>query len=84
VKRKLRLLHRIDPNVDAERDFIAASLAGTRQLSRQAYMNCADPVFRAETATGQSYYSDSRMLLLELSPQVLPIVGVAEVASKLP
>ena len=84
VKRKLRLLHRIDPNVDVERDFIAANLAVTQQLIRQTYMNCADPVFRAETATGQSYYSDSRMLLLELSRPPSTPVGVTEVAGKLP
>src|ERR1700739_3208865 len=69
VKRRFRLLHRIDPNVDEERDFIAANLAVTQQLISQTYMNRAAPVFRAETATGQSYYSDSRMLLLELRRQ---------------
>jgi LssY C-terminus len=84
VKRRFRLLHRIDPNVDEERDFIAASLAVTRQLVRQTYMNRADPVFRAETATGQSYYSDSRMLLLELRRQASTPVGITEVAGKLP
>jgi LssY-like putative type I secretion system component LssY len=82
VKHKFQLLHRIDPNVDAERDFIGTSLAGTQQIIRQTYMSCADPVFRAETATGQSYYSDSRMLLLELSPHVLPVAGITEVAGK--
>jgi len=84
IKHKFQLLHRIDPNVDAERDFIAASLEGTGQIVRQTYMNCADPVFRAETATGQSYYSDSRMLLLQLSPHVPPVAGITEVAGKLP
>jgi hypothetical protein len=83
VKRRFRLLHRIDPNVDAERDFIAADLAVTRQLIRQTYMNCADPVFHAETATGQSYYSDSRMLLLELSRQASTPAGITEIAGKM-
>ena len=84
VKRRFRLLHRIDPNVDEERDFIAANLAVTRQLVRQTYINCADPVFRAETATGQSYYSDSRMLLLELRRQASTPAGITEVAGKVP
>jgi hypothetical protein len=84
VKRRFQLLHRIDPNVDAERDFIAANLAVTQQLIRQTYVKCADPVFRAETATGQSYYSDSRMLLLELSRPASTPVGITEVAAKLP
>ena len=84
VKHRLRLVHRIDPNVDAERDFIAANLGLTQQRMRQTYMRCADPVFRAETATGQSYYSDSRMLLLELSRPAATPVGITEVAGKLP
>jgi hypothetical protein len=84
VKRRFRLLHRIDPNVHAERDFIAANLAVTQQLISQTYMKCADPVFRAETATGQSYYSDSRILFLELSRRATTPVAITEVAAKLP
>jgi hypothetical protein len=40
--RKLRPFHRIDPNVDAERDFIARSLAEIWQPSRQVYERCTD------------------------------------------
>ncbi len=83
VKRNFRLLHRIDPNVDAERDFIAANLAETRQLTREKYVRCPDPVFSAQTATGQPYYSDSRLLLLELNGGPASTAGVAEVAAKL-
>jgi LssY C-terminus len=67
VKRKFRLSHRIDPNVDAERDFIAMNLAKTSQLTREEFVRCLEPVFNAQTATGQTYYSDSRMLFLELN-----------------
>ena len=83
VKHKLRLLHRIDPNVDAEREFIAVNLGETRQLVREQYLRCAEPVFTAQTATGQAYYSDSRMLLLELNRRAVPMAGVTEVAVKL-
>jgi len=38
VKRRFRLLHRIGPNVDAERHLIAANLAVTRQLIRQTWL----------------------------------------------
>ena len=37
VKYKFRLFHRIDPNVDAERDFIAGNLAETRRVTREEY-----------------------------------------------
>ncbi len=84
VKRKFRLFHRIDPNVDAEREFIAGNLAETRQLTREEYVRCSTPVFTAQTATGQDYYSDSRLLLLELNQVVAAPAGSTQVAVKLP
>jgi hypothetical protein len=84
VMHKLRLIHKIDPNVDEERDFIAANLGETTQLIREQYMRCAEPVFKAQTATGQKYYSDSRMLFLELNEGVGPRAGASELAAKLP
>ena len=83
VKHKFRLFHRIDPDVDAERDFIATSLAKTSQVTRQQFVRCIDPVFHAQTATGQTYYSDSRMLFLELSQGPSSIAGATQVAGKL-
>ncbi|HWY05550.1 MAG TPA: LssY C-terminal domain-containing protein [Candidatus Acidoferrales bacterium] len=82
VKHKFRLLHRIDPNVDAERDFIAGNLSEAKRLTREEYVNCPEPVSGAQTATGQPYYSDSRMLLLELQ-RGAPLAGATQVASKL-
>jgi hypothetical protein len=35
VKHKFRLFHRIDPKVDAERDFIAGNLAETHRVTRE-------------------------------------------------
>ena len=83
VKHPLRIFHRIDPNVDAERDFIAANLSQTQQFTREEYMDCAKPVFSAENATGQRYYSDSRMLVLELNEKPAPMAGTTEVAGNL-
>ncbi len=82
VKSKFRLFHRIDPNVDAEREFIAGNLAETQQLSREQYVSCADPVFNAHTETGQSYYSDSRLLLLELKGGLALAMGGTVIARK--
>jgi len=65
--KKLRIVHRIDPQVDAERDFIAGDLAdNTRLVTHVEYLDCIDPVFKGQTATGGNYYSDSRLLLLQL------------------
>jgi len=84
VKHKFRLFHRIDPNVDAERDFIAGNLSEAKRLIREEYVNCPEPVSGAQTATGQAYYSDSRMLLLELHQGPTSIPAVTQIASKLP
>ncbi len=81
VKHKFRLFHRIDPDVDAERDFIAEDLSETEQITQRQYMYCADPVLSAQTATGQTYHSDGRMLFLQLKGRVAPIDGATEVAA---
>jgi hypothetical protein len=83
VKHTFHIFNRIDPNVDAERDFIAADLSHTLQFTREEYMDCAKPVFNSENATGQKYYSDSRMLVLELNGKAAPLAGTTEVAGSL-
>lgn len=58
--------HRIDPQVDAERDFIGGDLTETAMVSSQEYVHGVSPVFEAKTASGEAYHSDSRILLLDL------------------
>jgi LssY C-terminus len=58
--------HRIEPNVDAERDFVGENLAKTRLVNYREYVHGVDPVFEAQTADGQAYYSDSKILVLDL------------------
>ena len=66
AKRGHLINHRIDPEVDAERDFIGANLTDTSSVSRQEYLHGVDPVFQAQTSSGEAYHSDSRILLLDL------------------
>lgn len=66
AKRGRLINHTIDPQVDAERDFVGANLANASPFSRERYLQAADPVFSASTASGEAYYSDSRILLLDL------------------
>jgi len=58
--------HRIDPQVDEERDFIGGDLTQTASVSSQEYLHGVTPVFEAKTASGEEYHSDSRILLLDL------------------
>ena len=68
AKRGHLINHRIDPAVDAERDFVGSDLADTSSVSRREYLHGVDPVFQAQTASGEAYHSDSRILLLDLQP----------------
>lgn len=82
VKHKFELLHRIDPNVDAERDFIANNLEKTQQIAREAFVRRTQPVLAAQTATGQEYYSDGRMILLEWNQGAVTTVASTAIAVK--
>jgi hypothetical protein len=73
--RKLRPIHRIDPDVDAEREFIARSLTETHLVTQREYLSSAVPVFQAQTTSGEAYHSDSRMLLLDFSQRPAPILA---------
>jgi hypothetical protein len=66
---RMRLTHRIDPQVDSERDFIADNLSGTRLVASTEYMPSQQPVFQATTTGGQPYYSDSRILLVKFAAE---------------
>ncbi len=79
-KRGHLINHAIDPYVDAERDFIGTNLTETSLVHRQEYLHCMEPVFQAQTASGEAYYSDSRILLLDLheaSPSPAGLTGAA-------
>ena len=77
AKRGRLINHRIDHAVDTERDFVGASLADTASLSRQEYLHSPKPVFQAQTASGETYYSDSRILLLDFHPATAPTLDTA-------
>jgi hypothetical protein len=65
MKRGRIFNHTIDPHVDTERDFVGSDLASTNPLQRQ-YLKPNNPVFEAQTVFGEAYYSDSRILMLDL------------------
>jgi LssY C-terminus len=70
--------HRIDPNVDAERDFVGSNLTESLSVSQQEYLRSNDPIFEAQTSSGDSYYSDSRILLLDLHPVTSSKTGAGD------
>lgn len=86
--------HRIDPKVDDERDFIGGDLTQTASVSSQEYVNGVSPVYEAQTASGEAYHSDSRILLLDLQepasniaagpPQSVPVVRATSLPLPVP
>jgi len=58
--------HKIDPKIDDERDFLLHSFDAAGVFSSAAYVLPADPMLKAKTATGGSFYSDGRIVVMEL------------------
>jgi len=61
--------HHIDPKIDLERDFIQQSFAAAGALAGAAYVTPVNPVQSARTATGGSFETDGRVLVLLLRGQ---------------
>lgn len=58
--------HKIDPDIDLERDFIEQSFAAAGNLVGAAYVTPIDPLRTARTATGGEFHSDGRIAVLDL------------------
>lgn len=58
--------HKIDPQIDKERDFLEQSFAAAGDLQAAAYVTPSDPLTSAKTATGGSFESDGRIVVLIL------------------
>ena len=65
-KRTGDLTHKIDPDVDQERDFIGITLYETGRVAGLGYLRLPEPVREATTAHGGPYYSDGRVLVIVL------------------
>ena len=65
-QRNDKLTHKIDPDVDVERNYVEKTLASTGLVSEIAYFRPTDAMKEAKTATGGSFHSDGRVLVLEL------------------
>ena len=65
-RRNNNVTHKIDPAVDGERDNIASSLQKANITKSMTYYLPANPVQEAKNATGDSYHSDGRLLVIFL------------------
>ncbi len=60
------ITHKIDPETDKERDYIGQTLQESGLVLKSVYMEHANPVKEARTATGGSFHSDGRTLTIYL------------------
>jgi hypothetical protein len=60
------MTHKIDQDVDNERDFIGATLQQAGQVEAMSYMTRSKPIKSAQTATGGNIQSDGRVLVIVL------------------
>jgi hypothetical protein len=58
--------HKIDPAIDGEREYVNDTLSRTGLVLQRTHITPADPVTAASTATGSSFHSDGRILVLVL------------------
>jgi hypothetical protein len=58
--------HKIDPEVDKEREFVGETLNATGNVASLSYASPADAVKEARTATGGSWHSDGRVMVIQL------------------
>ncbi len=59
--------HKIDPAIDGEREYVNATLSGTGLVTERTHVAPTIPLTEARTATGGSFHSDGRILVLVLS-----------------
>ena len=66
-RRNNGITHKIDPDVDLEREYIRQSLRETGVVEEFTYLTPPNAVKDAKTATGGSFHSDGQVLVLALS-----------------
>lgn len=60
------ITHKIDPNIDAERDYVEKTLSSTGLVSQITHFLPDNPMKEAKTATGGSFHSNGEVLILKL------------------
>ncbi len=60
--------HKIDPNVDDEREYVRTSLLSTGMFAGESALTPDDAVREARTATGGSFHTDGRIFVFRLAP----------------
>lgn len=60
------LTHKIDPDIDLERDYVEKTLSSAGLVAEVTHFLPKDPLKEAKTATGGSFHSSGQVLVLKL------------------
>ena len=60
------LTHKIDPAIDGEREYVNDILSSTGLVAERTHVTPSDALTEAKTATGGTFHSDGRILVLVL------------------
>jgi hypothetical protein len=66
-QRNGNVTHKIDPDIDLERDFLRKTLCSTGLVAQITHFLPKDPMKEARTATGGSFHSNGQVLVMKLS-----------------
>jgi len=66
-RRNNGLTHKIDPDVDLERDYVQKTLSSTGLVAQVTHFLPKQPMQEARTATGGSFHSNGQVLVMKLS-----------------
>jgi LssY C-terminus len=61
------LTHKIDPNIDLERDYVEKTLSSTGLVAEVTHFLPQNPLLQAKTATGGTFHSNGQVLVLKLA-----------------
>lgn len=61
------ITHKIDPDVDLERDYVEKTLASTGLVAEVSHFLPSAPLREARTATGGTFHSNGQVLILKLT-----------------
>jgi hypothetical protein len=71
-QRNRGITHKIDPDIDAERDYLGKSLSETGELSAIARILPPDALKDARTATGGTFHSSGEVLVMRIAATPAP------------
>jgi len=65
-ERNNRITHKIDPDVDLDRDYVEKTLTSTVLVAEASHFLPENPLKEAKTATGGTFHSNGQVLILKL------------------